>query len=151
MDTIGRLCNREVVTATADTTVTAVARLLRQHHVGCVVIVESRTGGRDTPVGIVTDRDVVVEVTAVDLDPAVITAGDIMAEKLYTVNEAQSLAEAMATMRENGVRRLPVVNKAGKLVGIITADDIIELVAAQLNDLTQLVARERGREAQARR
>ncbi len=148
---IGEICSREVVFATRDMTVAAAAKLMRHHHVGSLVVVDQLNGGKRLPVGIVTDRDVVVELTAMDLDPAVITVGDIMGEPLVTARESEGLLEAMEIMRYKGVRRLPIVGADGQLVGIVTIDDLLEVLAEQLTELAKVVAREQARESAARR
>lgn len=148
--TIGNICNREVVFATRDTTVQAASKLLRDHHVGTVVIVDEFPGKR-LPVGIVTDRDIVVEVTALDLDPKVITVGDIMTPELITAPESQGILETMEVMRFKGVRRLPIVDREGMLVGIVSIDDMLEVLAEELTDLTRIVSKEQAREVQSRK
>ena len=148
---IGEICNREVVFVSRETTVAAAAKLMRHHHVGSLVVVDEVTGGRRVPVGIVTDRDVVVEITAMDLDPAVITVGDIMDPELLTARESEGVLETMEIMRYKGVRRLPIVGAEGELVGIITIDDLLEILAEELGELARIVAREQSREAAARK
>lgn len=147
---IGALCNREVVCASRETTVYDAAQLMRQRHVGTLVVVDEFSGRR-VPVGIVTDRDIVVEVNAVGLDPKTITLGDIMDEALVTVSEGAGLHEAMGAMRAKGVRRLPVVGKEGELVGILAVDDLLELLGDELSDVARIIAREQAHEARARR
>jgi len=150
MATIGELCNREVVIATADTTITAGAKLMRHHHVGSIVVVEE-SGGARRPVGIVTDRDIVVEICAMDLDADLLTVGDIMSRDLVTAREGEGVLEAMQIMRYKGVRRLPVVGTEGELTGIVTVDDVLDVLAEELGELTKVLAREQAREAVARR
>ncbi|HEX6004923.1 MAG TPA: CBS domain-containing protein [Burkholderiales bacterium] len=147
---IGALCNREVVCASRETTVYDAAQLMRQRHVGTLVVVDEFSVRR-VPVGIVTDRDIVVEVNAVGLDPKTITLGDIMDEALVTVSEGAGLHEAMGAMRAKGVRRLPVVGKEGELVGILAVDDLLELLGDELSDVARIIAREQAHEARARR
>lgn len=147
---IGEICNREVVIVQADQPVLEAARLMRQYHAGDVVVVEER-GGLRVPVGIVTDRDLVVEIMAPGLDPAVITVGDIMAPELATVMENIGVFEAIQYMRTKGVRRLPVVDDKGGLIGILTLDDLLELLADELIALVRLVKREQKREMVGRR
>lgn len=151
MTTVGEICNRNVVTATAETTVAAAARLMRQYHVGSIVIVDEVESGGRLPVGIVTDRDLVVEVLAPDLDPKAITVGDIALDPLVTARESEGLLEAMEIMRHKGVRRLPIVNTEGYLVGIVSIDDLLQLLSEQVTELAKVVAREQAREARARR
>lgn len=147
---IGEICNREVVIVQADKPALEAARLMRQYHAGDVVVVEER-GGLRVPVGIVTDRDLVVEIMAPGLDPAVITVGDIMASELATVMENIGVFEAIQYMRTKGVRRLPVVDDKGGLIGILTLDDLLELLADELIALVRLVKREQKREMMGRR
>ena len=87
---LGEFCTREVVTASVDTSVYEAAQLMRHHHVGTVVVVQNRDG-RELPVGIITDRDIVLEIVAPGLDPEVLTIGDIMSAELMTVKESVGL------------------------------------------------------------
>ena len=146
---ISEICNREVVIVQRDETVLEAAKLMRQHHVGDVLVVEERNGAR-IPVGIVTDRDLVVEIMAPELDHMVITVGDIMASKLATVKENAGIFETIQYMRGKGVRRLPVVNESGGLVGILTLDDMLELLSEELFELARLVRYEQKKEAGSR-
>lgn len=148
---IGEICTRETVFTTRDTTVATAARLMRHHHVGTLVVVEEMNGGRRVPVGIVTDRDVVVEVMATGLDPNAITVGDIMGQELVTARESEGVLETMQIMRYKGVRRLPIVDKDGQLVGIVSFDDLLEVLAEQFGELAKIVAREQARETSGRR
>ncbi len=150
MTTSGQICSREVVFTTRDTTVQVAAKLMRQHHVGTVVVVDD-ANGRRVPVGIVTDRDIVVEVCAVDLNPNVITVGDIMAPELLTVREGEGLLQTVEIMRYKGVRRLPVVDRDGNLTGIVSIDDLLEALTEQMTEMTRILGREREHEAQNRR
>lgn len=147
---ISEICNREVVIVQRDDTVLEAARLMRKHHVGDVLVVEKRNG-ISVPVGIVTDRDLVVEIMAPELDQSVITVSDIMAPELTTVKEGTGVFEAIQYMRGKGVRRLPVVNESGGLVGILTLDDLLELLSEELFELAKLVRYEQKREVVNRR
>jgi len=131
-------------------TILEAAQLMRQHHVGDVVVVEDR-GGVKVPVGIVTDRDLVVEIMAPAIDQTVITVGDIMVTELATVKENAGLSETIEYMRAKGVRRVPVVDKGGGLVGILTLDDLLELLAEELLALATLVRHEQKKETMSRR
>lgn len=147
---IGEICNREVVIVQRETTALEASRLMRQHHVGDLVVVDEVDGKR-LPVGIVTDRDIVLEIVAMELDAAVLTVGDFMEPKLTTIGENEGVYEAIRFMRAKAVRRLPVVNRDGSLAGIVTLDDLLELLAEEMSELTKLVSRERKHEQQARR
>jgi CBS domain-containing protein len=147
---VSEICNREVIIVQRETTVQEAASLMRKHHVGDVVVIEEHKGVR-VPVGIVTDRDLVVEIMAPDLVQTVITVGDIMAEKLVTVKESTGVYEAIQYMRGEGVRRLPVVDSKGGLIGILTLDDLLELLAEELLELSKLVKHEQKKESVKRR
>ena len=151
MATIGELCMRDVVTAISDMPVAIAAKIMRQQHVGCIVVIERVNGGLGLPVGIVTDRDIVLGVTATDLDPRTITVGDIMANELVTARATTEVLEAMQIMRFNGVRRLPVVTEEGRLMGLVAFDDLLERVTEELSELTKVLAREQAREAAQRK
>jgi len=124
---------------------------MRQGHIGSLVIVEQMNGGKRIPVGIVTDRDIVVEVIATGLDPAVITVGDVMERELVVGRESDSVLQTLEIMRFKGVRRLPTVDGEGQLVGIVTVDDILEVLSEEFSELSRIVAREQAREASARK
>jgi CBS domain-containing protein len=142
---VGDVCNREVVIADRNTLLTDAARLMRKHHVGDVIVVEER-GDQRYPVGVLTDRDLVVEVLANEVDPQNLLVGDVMSFDLITTRQDEDLSEALKHMRDKGIRRVPVVSERGALVGILTMDDMLDLLAEQLADLVILVGREHRRE-----
>ncbi|MEW5892171.1 MAG: CBS domain-containing protein [Pseudomonadota bacterium] len=146
---IGAICNREVVITDRKTDVPEAARLMRQYHVGTLVVVEDVEGQR-RPVGIVTDRDIAIEVVAAGIDPASLTVGDIMGGDLATVRETEGVFDTIRYMRSRGVRRVPVVDNGGWLVGIVTLDDLLELLAEEINEMASLISRGRQREAATR-
>jgi CBS domain-containing protein len=148
--TIGEICTRNTVMTTRDTTVAAAAQLMRQNHVGTLVVVDSVNGGKRIPVGIVTDRDAVIEVMATGLDPKTITVGDIMAQDLVTARENEGVLETMQIMRYKGVRRLPIVGKSGELIGIVSIDDLLEVLAEEISELAKVISREQARETATR-
>ncbi len=147
---IGEICNREVVIAESGLPVPEAARLMRQHHVGTLVVVE-QAEGRRRPVGIVTDRDIAIEVVAAGVGPDSLTVGDITAGELATVRESEGIFETVRYMRSRGVRRVPVVDNGGWLVGIVTLDDLLELLAEELSEMASLISRGRQREAATRK
>jgi CBS domain-containing protein len=141
------ICVSDVVTCRRETKIDEVAQLMRRHHVGDVVVTEESMS-RHFPLGIVTDRDIVASVIAVDLDPTIFTAGDLISRPLVTVPAGTGVFEAMRTMRKHGVRRMPVVDDAGALVGIVSIDDLIELLATEMGELAKLISREQLEEAE---
>lgn len=138
---IAELCTREVIIVRRDETALQAAKLMREHKVGTVVVVEDQ-GLRRVPVGIVTDRDLVVEIIALEVDPGFITVGDIMARDLTSVKGNCGVYEAIRYMRGKGVRRLPVVDDGGGLLGIVTLDDLLALLAEELGALGRLIEHE---------
>jgi len=142
---IGEVCNREVVCVDRDASILEAARLMRRHHVGDVVVTEERQGRR-IPLGILTDRDIVVELLADQVPLEAVAIGDVMSFELLTAGEGDEVMETLQQMRSRGVRRVPVVDGAGTLSGILAVDDLIELVAEQLTDLVKLIGVEQQRE-----
>ena len=146
---IGKICNRETVVARAEDTIVEVSKLMRLHHVGDVVVIEPDEGA-NVPIGILTDRDLVMEILAQDLSPDTVTVGDIMSEEIVTAREEDGIWDTLQRMRIKGVRRVPVVDARGGLVGILALDDLLELLAGELADLAKIVRREEGRERTSR-
>ncbi len=147
---IGEICNREVVFARPNESVQSAAILMREHHVGSLVVVED-SGGKRIPTGIITDRDIAVGVVALGLDPDATLVGTVMSPELVRAREDAGVAETVALMRQKGLRRLPVVDAAGSLVGLVAADDLLELLAEEISGLASIVAREQRRETEQRR
>ncbi|MDH3316772.1 MAG: CBS domain-containing protein [Gammaproteobacteria bacterium] len=145
----GEICNHDVVTVSPEDSIRRAAELMRQHHVGDVVVAD-RSGGFLTPLGILTDRDIVVAVIAENIGLDDVSVRDTMSDQLVTANEDDDLLATLMQMRENGVRRLPVVDGKGELVGILSADDVIGLVARELAEVWALIVRQKGRETKLR-
>lgn len=143
--TVGTVCNRDVVYATREMAAPEAARLMRQYHVGNLIVVEEQAGRR-IPVGIVTDRDLVIEVLAQGVAPESVTMADIMSATLTTARESDDLMDTVKRMRTKGVRRIPVVGADDALVGILSVDDVIDLLAEELTDLARLITSEQQRE-----
>jgi CBS domain-containing protein len=146
---IGEVCTREVVFAERETSLREAAKLMRRYHVGDLVIADSRDGQR-FPVGIVTDRDIVVEVIAKDVNVDNFTVGDLMSRGLVTAWEDDGVYDTIRLMRANSVRRVPIVDGLGALVGLVSMDDLIELLAEEITELARIAPREREVEASAR-
>ncbi|MFC3107081.1 CBS domain-containing protein [Undibacterium arcticum] len=147
---IGDICTAQTAHCKRDITLQAAAQLMRAYHVGDLVVVE-QPNGEQIPVGIVTDRDIVVIVIAEGLDPTSITVGDIMTSELVTVSEDEDVYETIENMRFKGVRRLPVVNQLGGLVGIVTVDDLVEFLAQEMTELSRVSTRQQSQEKHIRR
>ena len=148
--TVGKICNREVVITTPEATLIAVAKLMREYHVGDVVVVNAR-GDEKVPVGIITDRDIVLAIVASEIDLDAVLAGDIMSHELLTAGEQESIWDVLHRMRSHGVRRLPVVNARGGLEGILSVNDFLELISEELLVLAQVATRQQQREKEIRK
>lgn len=148
-----QLATTAVVTARRDTPLSECAWRMRSEHVGSLIVVEDdpTQPGVQRPVGIVTDRDIVIGAVAPGLDTHVLTAGDIMASPLATVSDDADMLEALARMREHGVRRLPVVDQSGRLVGILAIDDLLELFRDLFDAAVSAIKSEQTRESHTRR
>ncbi len=147
---VGTVASRIVVVAESRTPVVRVAQLMRENHIGAVIVIED-AAPRNRPVGIVTDRDLVIEVLAMDVNHQTLTAGDVMTANVQTVRESDAVFDAAEAMRRSGVRRLPVVDVEDRLVGIVTFDDLVELLAQELGSLASTIRREQRAEAKARK
>lgn len=146
---IGEYCKREVVTTDRHSSVRHAAHLMRSHHVGDLVVVEPYEGDL-VPIGILTDRDLVLAVLAQEVAPEEVTVGDVMSTEPALALESDDLWDTLFRMQSWGVRRLPVVNTADDLQGIITVDDLLELFTEYLHDLVKVVTREQEREVHRR-
>jgi CBS domain-containing protein len=144
---IGEICVRDVVICTRNTTIHQAAQQMRHHHVGDLVVVDESDGKR-IPVGIITDRDIVLSVTALNLDPTVFLVGDLVVRPIVNVREDQGIFETIQCMRMNGVRRMPVLDREGSLAGIISTDDLIQLLADEMSELAKLISQEQTHETQ---
>lgn len=150
MTTAGAFCNRRVVIAKRSEGLLAAAQRMLDEHVGCLVIVRDGDEKR-IPTGLLTDRDIVVGVLArTDRHLDAVIVGDVMTPEPVTARETDTLELVFKRMRAFGVRRIPVVNQEGALQGLITFDDLIELLHEEITDLASLLTREREREIDAR-
>jgi CBS domain-containing protein len=147
--TIGTICNRDTIFTTRNSSIVEAAQLMREHHVGDLVVVDEQAGRR-VPVGIVTDRDLVVEILAKQVEPGTVTIGDVMTGDLVTARESDGLFDTLQRMRAKGVRRVPVVDAGGALIGIVAVDDFLDLFAEEITALARLVSREQARERTVR-
>ena len=146
---IGEICTVQTIYCKRDETVQGAALLMRKNHVGDLVVIEQPDGER-LPVGIITDRDIVVSVIALGLDPGSLLVGDIMSDDLLTATENDDVYETIERMRFRGIRRVPVVNTAGGLTGIVSADDLLEFLAEEMGELSRISAHQQSHEKRAR-
>jgi CBS domain-containing protein len=146
---VGEICTRTVVFAYKNMSVSEAARLMRDEHVGSLVVIEETGIGR-VVVGMLTDRDIVIGVVARDFNAQNLRVADIMSSDLITARPEDSVNDVLSQMRRHGVRRIPVVAAQGVLIGIVTLDDLLEIVAEELRGLVQAIESEHRRETRVR-
>ena len=129
--TTGEICTRSVTIGFQKTDLSGAARLMRENHVGCLVVVEE-TEGKRIVVGMLTDRDIVTAVLAPELDIKHVCVADVMTTDLVTAREDDSLVDLIRAMRRKGVRRIPVVGAQGELLGSVTMDDVLAVLSEEL-------------------
>lgn len=136
--TVGRICMREVDLAEPYESVYVAAQRMHARKVGTLVVVDPQ----QQPVGIITDRDLTVRVLAQCLDPVETTVGDVMTRHPKTVSENEPIEQALAVMRSGPFRRVPVVDRRGALVGVLSLDDVLDLLSEEFSQIGQLLERE---------
>lgn len=138
--TIGNYCKHAVITTSKNTSVFDAAKLMKQHNIGDIVVVDETNSGM--PVGIFTDRDIAIKIVAEEVDPRDLTVGDAMSQNLLVLQEHQQIQETVDMMCAKGVRRAPIIDKNNKIIGIATLDDLFLLFADQLGSLAKLVRKQ---------
>ena len=146
---VGTVCNHNVATINAGEDIVAAAVRMRETHVGDLIVVEQR-GAREVPVGIITDRDIVVGIVAKKAQPDTIKIGDAMTSELLTVHQDNGLEFALREMRRVGVRRVPVVGDDDELVGVLSIDDVIDHLAVELGHIADIIRLEQQAETSKR-
>lgn len=145
----GDVCSRIVTIAERNMSVVQAAQLMRDHHVGCLVVIEVSGTGRLVS-GILTDRDIVTSVVAKELEPSKLNVEDVMSSEVVTALEQDSITDLLATMRRKGLRRIPITTPQRVLVGLVTLDDLLELMVEQLRTMVQTIEVEQQRERKLR-
>jgi CBS domain-containing protein len=146
---VGEICNREVVIARKKDTLLEAGKRMREYHVGCLVVIEEEKGQR-VPVGMLTDRDILMEVLAESIALEKISVEDIMISDLVTAREEDDVYDTIQQMRRKGIRRIPVVDQKQNLIGILAMDDLLELLSEEMKGLSGIFVREQQRETQTR-
>lgn len=144
------VCTLDVACCTGNATISGAARLMRQRHTGNLVVIDDTDGDR-IPVGIITDRDIVIEVLGKGLDPAKTAVASVMSTQLVVADSGEDVSEAVERMRAHGVRRIPVTGDGGTLMGIFTLDDLLKLNAEGIGAPVEILTKEQTRESRARR
>lgn len=146
---ISEICQRNVVSIGKDASITETAKAMRARHVGDVIVTES-TGGIEKPLGIVTDRDIVVELLAKEVDLDTVNVGDIMSPTMITAQHDSDLFETLRFMGIKGVRRVPVVDHEGALFGLLSIDDAMAVLTKEISFVADIASRQIERERAVR-
>lgn len=131
---VGSICTHRVITVDRGIDVAAAARVMRENHIGYLIVTDAKSGAA-APVGVLTDRDIVVKVLAKDVDAHSLTVGDVMTPEPLIAADDDGLSETLHRMRRLGVRRVPVVGPRGQITGVLSLDDVIDHLVAQLGDV----------------
>ena len=135
---VGSVCARRIVSIDSRGTLAQAASLMRDHHVGALVITSNASEGLHVE-GIVTDRDLVIDVLARGLDSATVRIGELVSAEVVSVSEGDDLESAIAAMQETGVRRLLVTGADRQLVGVVSLDDLIAVLATRMDGLAKVI------------
>ena len=146
---IGEYCKRAVVTIASNADAADAAKLMREEHVGFLIV--HREGDElQKPVGVLTDRDLVLGVLARDVDPHSVTVDDVMTRQPLIANDTDELNDLVEAMRMAGIRRVPVVDVRGAVKGIIAIDDVIDVITGLMCDISGSIKSEQRQEWHAR-
>ncbi|KVD80655.1 hypothetical protein WS62_26350 [Burkholderia sp. ABCPW 14] len=143
------ICTRAVAVCRRTDTVLDAAHLMRDRHVGDLIVVDD-AGRAQEPVGMLTDRDIVLSLIAKGVDPAALFVGEIMSAPVAVVHEQDSLWTIAHRMRLTGARRMPVVNAEGALVGMVSLDDVLACAASLFDEIASVSRRQVHFEEKAR-
>jgi CBS domain-containing protein len=132
---LGEVINKNVVTVSPTAAISEAAYLMMNEDVGALVVVDTDM----RPVGMLTDRDIVVSAMAEGVNPDEATVEQVMTKDLITVDEETDIFEMLSILSENSIRRLPVI-RGGKLKGIVSVDDLIVVVATELVNLAMALS-----------
>lgn len=144
------LYHTHVAVISKDASIEEAAKVMRDHHVGSVVVVESSSKGGLEPVGLLTDRDIVIELISQGISPAEVSVKDIMSPSPVTAPHTASLHEVIQIMKKAKVRRLPIVDAKNLLVGFVSFDDLIENLGKEMASLSQITYSQQQLERNAR-
>ncbi|HLE25282.1 MAG TPA: CBS domain-containing protein [Thermodesulfobacteriota bacterium] len=131
---LGNLCRREVVVVNQGTPIKEAVKFMEEKNIGSVIVV-----GNGKPLGIATDRDILLRVVNKGLDPEKSPVDDVMTKEIVTLKEEMGLFEALEQVKGKGIRRFPIVDARGNLKGIMTLDDIIYLLGKEMADVASII------------
>jgi predicted transcriptional regulator len=146
---IGDLCRRNVISIDSSMDIAAAAHLMRERHVGYLIVYALGDELR-RPIGVLTDRDIVLEITAAKVDPGALKVDDVMTRRPLVASETDEINDALQAMRMAGIRRVPVVDARGALTGVIAIDDVLDVITGWLCEITGSIKSEQRQEWRAR-
>jgi CBS domain-containing protein len=147
---VGSICTRKVITVDVGLDIGAAANVMRDNKIGYLIVTDKASGGGQ-PIGVITDRDIVVKVTARDVDPHSVTVGDVMTREPLIATDDDGIRETLQRMRKLGVRRVPVVGPRGQISGVLSIDDVVDHVVAELADVAGSIHSNRPGKQRAQR
>ncbi|KRT66681.1 MAG: hypothetical protein XU11_C0005G0009 [Candidatus Dadabacteria bacterium CSP1-2] len=137
---LGNMCRKEIVCVNLGTNVKEAAKFMEEKNVGSIIVV-----GGGKPVGIVTDRDILLRVMNRGLDPEKTSVDEVMTRDIVALREDMGLFEALEQVKGKGIRRFPIVDAKGQLKGIMTLDDILYLLGKEMSDVSSIIEKENPR------
>lgn len=144
---ISKLCSSNVVTVDKGASLKEAIKRMRAAHVGSLVVTETQQGNK-VPVSMLTDRDIVIKVLAEDIALQDMSVEDLMSGELLAIQADTGVYETITQMRVKGVRRAPIIDKQGHLIGLVAIDDLLKLLADELHEIASLIKNEQHRERQ---
>lgn len=144
------VCIFDVASCTPEISLTEAARLMRKHHSGDLIVVDNADEDRE-PVGVITDRDIVIEAVAQGKNPDQTKVRDIMSKRVVVASASEDLSAAIDRMRTHGVRRIPVLDDERRVIGVVSLDDVMRLHAEQAAAILEVVTKQQQREKRTRR
>jgi len=133
---VDKACQRNVITVRRFDELSKAVQLMRERHIGYLVVVEPDVAdGSQRPVGVLTDRDILITVVAREADVRTLRVDDVMTRQPLTVSETDPIDKALREMRRIGVRRVPVIGARGELAGILSLDDVLDVLAGELQNV----------------
>jgi CBS domain-containing protein len=130
-------CQKNVLSVKPDAKIEFVAGLMRDKNIGCVIVTDDHK-----PVGIVTDRDMALRGPILCDVAKTALISSIMTTEVKSVTKDTGIFEAIQMMKSAGVRRMPVIDAADRLVGLITLDDLVRLLAREMSDIARIIGKE---------
>jgi CBS domain-containing protein len=141
--TAGRLCSRIMATASPDESVRAVARRMAEFDVGTLVVLKENRGSH--AVGVITDRDVTIRCVAEKLDPDEARVSEVMTSPVHSVSDDTPLEDAITKMAAAGTRRLVVTGEGNRVAGILSLDDILDMIVRETTAIGRLLEKQQPR------